>query len=139
MSRQKRTPTKRCLAAFWSAPLGLTLYVGWIITVGRSKVTAIGDEVNEAARIEACATGGRTFASKLLVERLNTSDAQALAIDSQHATYTLLGDLDTATDKARRGRTRHRRLRRITPVRSTLRDRKQHAARPRPVTRHRTA
>jgi class 3 adenylate cyclase len=81
---------------------GATLYVGWIITVGRSEVTAIGDEVNEAARIEACATGGRTFASKLLVERLNTSDAQALAIDSQHATYTLLGDLDTATDKARR-------------------------------------
>ena len=81
---------------------GATLYVGRITTVGRSEVTALGDEVNEAARIEACATGGRTIASKLLVERLNDADAQALAIDSQHATYTLLGDLDTATDKARR-------------------------------------
>ena len=81
---------------------GATLYVGRITTVGRSEVTALGDEVNEAARIEACATGGRTIASKLLVERLNDADAQALAIDSQHATYTPLGDLDTATDKARR-------------------------------------
>ena len=81
---------------------GATLYVGRITTVGRSEVTALGDEVNEAARIEACATGGRTIASKLLVERLSNADAQALAIDAQHATYTLLGDLDTATDKARR-------------------------------------
>jgi class 3 adenylate cyclase len=81
---------------------GATLYVGRITTAGRSEVTALGDEVNEAARIEACATGGRTLASKLLVERLNTTDAEALEIDSQHATYTLLGDLDTATDKARR-------------------------------------
>ena len=81
---------------------GATLYVGRITTVGRTEVTALGDEVNEAARIEACATGGRTIASKLLVERLDNADAQALAIDSQHATYTPLGDLDTATDKARR-------------------------------------
>ena len=81
---------------------GATLYVGRITTVGRSEVTALGDEVNEAARIEACATGGRTIASKPLVERLDDADAQALEIDSDHATYTLLADLDTATDKARR-------------------------------------
>jgi class 3 adenylate cyclase len=81
---------------------GATLYVGRITTVGRSEVTALGDEVNEAARIEACATGGRTIASKLLVERLNNADAQALQIDADHASYTTLADLDTATDKARR-------------------------------------
>jgi class 3 adenylate cyclase len=81
---------------------GATLYVGRITTVGRSEVTALGDEVNETARIEACATGGRTFASKLLVERLTTSDAQALQIDPARAKYTPLGDLATATDKARR-------------------------------------
>ena len=62
---------------------GATLYVGRITTVGRSEVTALGDEVNEAARIEACATGGRTIASKLLVERLNRADAQALGIDTR--------------------------------------------------------
>ena len=81
---------------------GATLYVGRITTVGRSEVTALGDEVNEAARIEACATGGRTIASKLLVERLNPADAQALEIDPDHASYTPLADLATTTDKARR-------------------------------------
>lgn len=81
---------------------GSTLYVGRITTVGRTEVTALGDEVNEAARIEACAIGGRTLASKVLVERLNNTDAQALGIDADHASYTPLADLDTATDKARR-------------------------------------
>jgi class 3 adenylate cyclase len=81
---------------------GATLYVGRILTAGRSEVTALGDEVNEAARIEACATGGRALASKSLVERLDRSDAEALGIDPSRVTYTRLADLDTATDKARR-------------------------------------
>ena len=81
---------------------GATLYVGRITTVGRSEVTALGDEVNETARIEACATGGKTIASKVLIERLNTTDAQALEIDPDKTNYTPLGELATATDKARR-------------------------------------
>ena len=81
---------------------GATLYVGRITTVGRSEVTALGDEVNETARIEACATGGRTIASKVLVERLNNADAQLLGIDPDKAKYTPLAELATATDKARR-------------------------------------
>ena len=79
---------------------GSTLYVGLFKSVARSEVTAMGDEVNEAARIEACATGGRVLASKALVERLSRHDANELGIGA--VTYTLLGDLDTATDKARR-------------------------------------
>jgi class 3 adenylate cyclase len=79
---------------------GATLYVGLIKTVARSEVTALGDEVNEAARIEACASGGRALASKALVERLNRTDAQALELT--HVTYSPLGELPTATDKARR-------------------------------------
>jgi class 3 adenylate cyclase len=81
---------------------GATLYIGSIITRGRTEVTALGDEVNEAARIEACATGGRTLASKNLIERLDLADAAALGIDPTHITYIQLADLDTATDKARR-------------------------------------
>ena len=50
---------------------GAPLYVGLIKTVARSEVTALGDEVNEAALIEACASGGRALASKSLVERLD--------------------------------------------------------------------
>ena len=81
---------------------GATLYMGRIVTRGRSEVTALGDEVNEAARIEACATGGRTLASKSLIERLTPADAAALGVDTRHTTYTPLADLATATDKARR-------------------------------------
>jgi class 3 adenylate cyclase len=81
---------------------GATLYIGRILTAGRSEVTALGDEINEAARIEACAIGGRTLASKSLVERLDRADAETLGIDPGHVTYTQLADLDTATDKARR-------------------------------------
>ena len=81
---------------------GATLYMGRILTEGRSEVTALGDEMNEAARIEACATGGRMFASKTLIERLNQADANSLGLDTSHVTYTPLTDLSTATDKARR-------------------------------------
>lgn len=81
---------------------GATLYVGSIITLGRTEVTALGDEVNEAARIEACATGGRILASKSLIERLDPSDAAELGIYPERITYTQLADLHTATEKARR-------------------------------------
>jgi class 3 adenylate cyclase len=81
---------------------GATLYIGRILTAGRSEVTALGDEVNEGARIEACATSGRMLASKPLIERLERNDAAALGIEPESINYTRLGDLDTATDKARR-------------------------------------
>jgi class 3 adenylate cyclase len=81
---------------------GASLYVGGIATAGRTEVTALGDEMNEAARIEACATGGRTLASKSLIERLDQTDAEVLGLDTDHMQYTPLADLSTATDKARR-------------------------------------
>ncbi len=81
---------------------GDTVYVGKISTTARAEVTALGDEVNEAARIEASAGGGRVLASKHLIERLDTADAEAVGVDPSHILYTQLGDLDTATAKARR-------------------------------------
>lgn len=81
---------------------GANLYVGQITTPGRTEVTALGDQVNETARIEACATGGRMLASKDLMERLEHDDAAALKIDPDRITYTALADLATATEKARR-------------------------------------
>ena len=81
---------------------GSTLYVGSITTSGRSEVTALGDEVNEAARIEACATGGRTLASKSLLERLDDDDAAALGLDPDRIGYSILGELASASEKARR-------------------------------------
>lgn len=81
---------------------GSTPYMGNISTLARAEVTAVGDEVNETARIEACATGGRILASKPLVERLSDHDAARLGIDPDNVTYRQLADLETATDKARR-------------------------------------
>jgi class 3 adenylate cyclase len=81
---------------------GSTLYVGQIATSGRTEVTALGDEVNKAARIEACASGGRALASKALIERLEPGDAAVLGLDPKQVTYTPLAALATATEKARR-------------------------------------
>jgi class 3 adenylate cyclase len=81
---------------------GATLYMGRLNTRGRSEVTALGDEMNETARIEACASGGRALASKSLIERLNQTDANELGLDHRRLTYTPLSELATATDKAKR-------------------------------------
>jgi len=81
---------------------GSTVFMGNISTAARSEVTALGDQVNETARIEACAIGGRTLASKDLVERLDIDDADALALDPDNLVYNQLRELGTATDKARR-------------------------------------
>lgn len=81
---------------------GATPYMGNIATVARTEVTALGDEVNEAARIEACATGGRVLSSRRLIERLDPVDAAALRLDPALVAYAELGGLDSATHKARR-------------------------------------
>jgi class 3 adenylate cyclase len=62
----------------------------------------LGDEINEGARIEACATGGSILASKGLIERLEPEDARALQLDPLHMDDTPLADLPDAPDKARR-------------------------------------
>ena len=80
---------------------GSTVFIGNISTSARAEVTALGDEVNEAARIEQSATGGRILASKALVEHLTPSDAAAVDVDADHMVYEQLGALDTATRKAR--------------------------------------
>lgn len=81
---------------------GATLHIGQITTPARAEVNALGDEVNEAARIEACGSGGRALASKALLERLEPEDADALGLTPGSLTYQALGALTTATDKARR-------------------------------------
>ncbi len=81
---------------------GSSIYMGRITTVARTEVTALGDEVNEAARIEACATGGRTLASKALIDQLDDKTMRELGLDWDQLKFARLGDLETATAKARR-------------------------------------
>ena len=79
---------------------GATLTIGQVATTGRLEVTALGDQMNEGARIEDAATGGAILASKDLVERLDPDDAKATGIDPDAIAYTTLGELDGASDKA---------------------------------------
>ena len=79
---------------------GATLMVGQVATSGRLEVTALGDQMNEGARIEAAATGGAILASKDLVERLDADDAKATGIDPDAIAYTTLSELAGASDKA---------------------------------------
>ena len=77
--------------------------VGW--TTAEAAQPLIGEpnySARMAARIEACASGGRLLASKALIERLDHEDARALQLDTTHLRYVLLGELHTATDKALR-------------------------------------
>ena len=79
---------------------GATLMVGQVATSGRLEVTALGDQMNEGARIEAAATGGTILASKDLVERLDAADAKATGINPHAIAYTTISELDGASDKA---------------------------------------
>lgn len=78
---------------------GATLMIGQVATRGRLEVTALGDQMNECARIEAAAKGGTILASKDLVERLDPDDAQAALVDPDALAYTPLRDLDGAGEK----------------------------------------
>lgn len=78
------------------------LYLGQLITSGRLEVTALGDEVNETARLQESSRGGTVLATKLLVEQLDPQDAEALGLRPETALYTALGDWPTSTEKARR-------------------------------------
>ncbi len=79
---------------------GATLMIGQVATGGRLEVTALGDQMNEGARIEAAATRGSILASKDVIERLDAADAVATGIDPDAVAYTTLGELDGVSDKA---------------------------------------
>lgn len=79
---------------------GGALYMGQVVTSGRLEVTALGDEVNECARIQETARDGALFASKAVVERLNADDAAALGIDPDRTLYRPLADVRGASEKA---------------------------------------
>jgi class 3 adenylate cyclase len=81
---------------------GGTLYMGQLITGGRLEVTALGDEVNECARIQECARDGAILASKALLERLDTADAVAVGIDPDAVTYRSINSIKGASAKAKR-------------------------------------
>lgn len=78
---------------------GPSLYMGQIVTGGRLEVTALGDEVNEAARIQHVARDGAILASKALVEHLDGQDSARLGLDLGELRYALLAELPGADAK----------------------------------------
>jgi class 3 adenylate cyclase len=79
---------------------GGALYLGQVVTGGRLEVTALGDEVNECARIQQSARDGALLASKPVVERLDVGDAHALGLDPLTLMYRTVGELPGVTPKA---------------------------------------
>ena len=81
---------------------GGRLYMGQLVTGGRLEVTALGDAVNECARIQESARSGATLASKSLIEHLTDGDAAAVEIDPDTVLYRTIEELPEATEKAKR-------------------------------------
>lgn len=80
---------------------GATLMVGQVSAGGRLEVTALGDEMNEAARIESVASRGAILCSKQLIERLDPQAAGELGLDRDRLTYRPVSEL-APDDKAAR-------------------------------------
>jgi class 3 adenylate cyclase len=79
---------------------GGTLYMGQLVTGGRLEVTALGDAVNECARIQESARDGASLASKPLIEHLSDEDARALGLDPDGVVYRTVAELPAASEKA---------------------------------------
>jgi len=81
---------------------GPGVYLGQVVPGGRLDVTALGDEVNECARVAECARGGAVLVSKEAVELLDHAALQDLRIDAQRLLYTPLTSMPAAGEKTRR-------------------------------------
>jgi class 3 adenylate cyclase len=79
---------------------GSSLYIGQLVPGSRLDITALGDTVNECARIQECANPDQTLASKELIEHLSPDDAAGLGIDADKIRYRPLAELEDASEKA---------------------------------------
>jgi class 3 adenylate cyclase len=81
---------------------GERLFMGQVVTGGRIEVTALGDEVNEAARLEQSATQGAVLTSENLLDQLTDDDAAALGMRLSDLSYGSLSDREGLSEKALR-------------------------------------
>jgi class 3 adenylate cyclase len=78
---------------------GSGLYMGQLVPGGRLEVTALGDEVNEAARLQETARDGALLASKAIIELLDAGTAAELGVPND-LLYRPLSELPDASAKA---------------------------------------
>ncbi|MEA2487836.1 MAG: adenylate cyclase [Actinomycetota bacterium] len=79
---------------------GGRLYMGQLVTGGRLEVTALGDPVNQCARIQQAARDGEVLASKDVLEHLDHSDAEALGINPDAVVYRTVAEVPGAPEKS---------------------------------------
>ena len=79
---------------------GGSLYMGQLNTGGRLEVTALGDAVNECARIQESARDGEILVSKALIENLDGDAAATLGVDPDTLSYVSISQLAHASEKA---------------------------------------
>ncbi|HEX2240803.1 MAG TPA: adenylate/guanylate cyclase domain-containing protein, partial [Actinomycetota bacterium] len=78
---------------------GASLFVGQLIPRGRLDITALGDSVNECARIQEAATGGVILASKSFLEHLSEGAASHAGLDLARVIYQNTGQLQGVSAK----------------------------------------
>lgn len=81
---------------------GASLFVGQLVPGGRLDITALGDSVNECARIQEAAKGGELLASKHFLEHLAGSTLPDATLDLDTVTYTAIAEIDGVSEKATR-------------------------------------
>jgi class 3 adenylate cyclase len=79
---------------------GANLFMGQLVPGGRLDVTALGDEVNECARLQESMRGGGLGASKAFLELLSPAVASSLAFDPAAVIYRPLSSIDGVGPKA---------------------------------------
>jgi class 3 adenylate cyclase len=81
---------------------GGSICIGQLVPGGRLEVTALGDEVNQCARIQECASSHETLASKRILEQLDDEDASALDLDLERISYRSIAEFPDVTELALR-------------------------------------
>ena len=79
---------------------GGTLYMGQVVTGGRLEVTALGDEVNECARIQESARDGHYWLQRIWLKGSIPQDAATLGIELDTLVYETIGEMAGASGKA---------------------------------------
>lgn len=79
---------------------GASLFVGQLVPGGRLDITALGDSVNECARVQEAAKGGALLASKHFLEHLSERAISDAGLDLDTVIYQALGEVDGVSEKA---------------------------------------
>lgn len=79
---------------------GASLFVGQLVPGGRLDITALGDSVNECARIQEAASGGEVLVSKHFLEHMSETAVTDAGLDLDAVVYKALAEVEGVSPKA---------------------------------------